>query len=612
MVSAPHSAPRNTDRVFAIIATLLPVIAILLTVPFVETAAIDDWSYLRTVRDFVETGHIIYNGWATAILGFQILWGALFAKLFGFSFTVVRLSLLPLIAGCGYLLFLTGRYAGLNPLYALFLSATLTLSPVFLPVADSFMTDGTGFFFLLLGLYGCIRLTQATTYRESLSFLLLIALASIAGGSIRQPICLVSVGVLPYVLFRRRNDRQVLVTGLILWLISTALIVLGYRWFEHQPYALSEKLSDSVLSLIKATPYWIPKFLVTIPTTLLITMPLFVAALSVWLPQQRKKLPVILGGTLLLLLLFVILNSPIRQKATALFGPPLWPYLGITLMPDGILWNDIYPWQDEYAPDIAFNVPTVVKYVLITVIYLSYIFVAVTLADWVRNRRISIRTDSAPLTTEGRVVLTTYLAYNICYLPFLPVRLAMVGGTLFDRYLIPLVPLIGIYLLWHIQNLQPKRIPILAGGVMAVFAFYTVAMNHDYYSCGRARLAALTAVEKSGVPRTRISAGFDLDCLTELDAVNYINDPRLKNPPGAYQPEVIPKCAYQVYYYPRVPHVIPQYVVTIGPNRGKASVLQPTRYANVPYSCWLPPFNRQVYTFENVCGPTNTETTPGN
>src|SRR5258707_10118365 len=68
---------------------------VLLTYPVAEMGFQDDWSYVRTALEFARTGHFVYNGWATAMLGWIIPWSALFIKVFGFSFTVVRLSMLP-------------------------------------------------------------------------------------------------------------------------------------------------------------------------------------------------------------------------------------------------------------------------------------------------------------------------------------------------------------------------------------------------------------------------------------------------------------------------------------------------------------------------------------
>ena len=71
------------------------VVAICAARPYAEMGFIDDWSYIKTAFEYARTGHFVYNGWATAMLGWQIPWGALFLKLFGYSFTAARLSMLP-------------------------------------------------------------------------------------------------------------------------------------------------------------------------------------------------------------------------------------------------------------------------------------------------------------------------------------------------------------------------------------------------------------------------------------------------------------------------------------------------------------------------------------
>jgi hypothetical protein len=51
---------------------------------------VDDGPYILMAHILAVTGHIAYNGWATAIVGWQLYLGAVFIKLFGFSFTAVR------------------------------------------------------------------------------------------------------------------------------------------------------------------------------------------------------------------------------------------------------------------------------------------------------------------------------------------------------------------------------------------------------------------------------------------------------------------------------------------------------------------------------------------
>ena len=136
-----------------------------------QVGFIDDWSYAKTAQVFVQTGHFVYNGWATAMLGWQIVLGALFIRLFGFSFTVVRLSIL-LIAMAAVFLFhsILVRF-GVNARNAVFGSLALGLSPIFVPLADSYMTDVPGLFAVLLCLYLCQRAVAVPSVKRTIAWL---------------------------------------------------------------------------------------------------------------------------------------------------------------------------------------------------------------------------------------------------------------------------------------------------------------------------------------------------------------------------------------------------------------------------------------------------------
>lgn len=67
-------------------------IVLLLMLPLREVGFFDDFAYIRNVEHFVETGKFTITDWTSASLVFQILWGGLFAKIFGFSIKILQLS----------------------------------------------------------------------------------------------------------------------------------------------------------------------------------------------------------------------------------------------------------------------------------------------------------------------------------------------------------------------------------------------------------------------------------------------------------------------------------------------------------------------------------------
>ena len=69
--------------------------------PLRECPQIDDWAYAATVWHWLDTGQYRLNEWIAANPPFQIAWGALFCRLFGESFAVLRISTIGLARRIG-------------------------------------------------------------------------------------------------------------------------------------------------------------------------------------------------------------------------------------------------------------------------------------------------------------------------------------------------------------------------------------------------------------------------------------------------------------------------------------------------------------------------------
>jgi hypothetical protein len=121
----------------ALLCSLLLGFCTLASYPFVEMAQCDDFSYIRSAKTLAETGHIIYYGWASAMLGWQLALGALFIKIFGFSFSATYASVLLVALATAFLLQRTFVLLGLRETNAAFATLTLVLSPLFLPLSSA-------------------------------------------------------------------------------------------------------------------------------------------------------------------------------------------------------------------------------------------------------------------------------------------------------------------------------------------------------------------------------------------------------------------------------------------------------------------------------------------
>ena len=63
---------------------------------------------------------------------------------------------------------------------------TVGLSPIFLPMAASYMTDVAGLFVIVLCLYLCQRAVAAQSDRATVLWLCCAAASNVAGGTVRQ------------------------------------------------------------------------------------------------------------------------------------------------------------------------------------------------------------------------------------------------------------------------------------------------------------------------------------------------------------------------------------------------------------------------------------------
>ena len=77
-----------------LLISLSYIILIVLVNPIGDFPINDDWAYARSVLSLVEDGEFHLLGWGAMTLVSQVVWGALWVKLFGFSFDVLSLRVL--------------------------------------------------------------------------------------------------------------------------------------------------------------------------------------------------------------------------------------------------------------------------------------------------------------------------------------------------------------------------------------------------------------------------------------------------------------------------------------------------------------------------------------
>ena len=125
---------------FAAIAVVFIAGWVLVT-PWPNVPVIDDWVYAWSVEHLLRTRELRVSDFSSIYPIAQILWGALFAGVAGFSFGILRLSTVVLAyAGCAAI-YLTLLELEIDPRVSLVAALTVALSPVYFALSFTFMTD---------------------------------------------------------------------------------------------------------------------------------------------------------------------------------------------------------------------------------------------------------------------------------------------------------------------------------------------------------------------------------------------------------------------------------------------------------------------------------------
>jgi hypothetical protein len=472
--------------------------AIAIVWPFGELAYGDDAAYAHMALQAARTGHLAYNGWEGAVMILHVYWGALFIRLFGFSFDCVRFSTLPLALGSVVFCYLLVRQAGLQAKEALFVTLLYGLSPLFLPVAVSYLTDAPFLFFLFASLYALTRAAEASLEGGGYGWLALGVILGFAGGTGRQVAWLAPLVVLPYLAWLRRSQRLFAWVSLAAWVTVFAGVAWVISWFNRQPYAVPQLSMIHELKIAIQKPKWeigiTARMLLTI---LLLCLP---AAMPLVWEAWRKTW----SGTSLRK--FVVAVLLIGVIAAILVHPSLasFPWLFSTLNWEGINGSGPLPGR-----------PIVITRPIRMAVAMAVYAAACILAGELVNFRELARRVSRPFfdVTGAKFALAAMSLVSMVYFALMVVRSA--HFDVFDRYLLPILPLAATVLLLGVDSekygaVAGRRAMPYALAFLVVLGSYAILSTHDLWALARARVAATSKLEGAGVPRTAIDGGLNM------------------------------------------------------------------------------------------------------
>lgn len=548
--------------------------------PVAQMGFDDDWSYAKTAEVFARTGRLVYNGWAVEPLGWMAPWGALFIKLFGFSFTAVKLSTLPLDVACVLLFYAILIRFEIAPRNAVIGTLTLGVSPLFLPLSASFMTDVPGLLVILVCLYCCQRTLAAKASWGAIGWLAAGAACSVVGGTARQVAWLGALVMIPCTGWLLRKERGVAAAAMAMWVCSIGGVLYCMHWFGAQPYSIQmpiwpQMAKSAVLGALGAA-YTANLMGAEVLVLLLVVFPVLVA----WLPSFGKRadhwIALVCFGALPMMM------SELIFKRYAEVWPPSVLFGELAMRKDASI---------AFMLDMRRSAIPVAGQIVISLIVIAAALGCVFAVFKKGRRELSVGHEKT-----ARAMVWLLVPYSLSYFALL----LTLGWRwiAFDRYVLGVMPCAIVASIWLYQRCVGPKLPVSTVAMVVLFGVIGVAGTHDWFAWQRARLAAIGELRAAGIPRTEIQGGFEYDGWTQVRDGGHMNDPRIRVPAGAYQPVEktapmpgVPKeCAVDYALLPEVPALHPKYSVAVGPRR----CYLPSKFPEVHYTAWLPPFERTI------------------
>jgi 4-amino-4-deoxy-L-arabinose transferase-like glycosyltransferase len=272
------------------LGAVLGVLGLLIVVinPLREVPYEDDWSYTLMVRHLLETGHYQVDNWSAANPVSHIYWGALFARLFGFSFASLRISTLVLLAAglCG--MYMLAREHRLSARQAGMVTFVLLVSPLTLLVGFSYMTDIPYLACIVLGLAFYTRALRLNSYAWAFagSVFASAAILNRTFGVAFVP----GLALVWLLTSRKRNTLWLFLTAMALPLLAVGWQLLANAGTPNWAIPLHMEWQRAYVTNMHRLPpemFW--RLAVTLEYLALFSLPLIPVAMAEWWHSLKSR-----------------------------------------------------------------------------------------------------------------------------------------------------------------------------------------------------------------------------------------------------------------------------------------------------------------------------------
>jgi len=423
----------------------------------------DDWGVGFTTFTLLHTGTIEFTPFASATAYLQFVWGALWASVFGESFTVLRFATLTLSLGSTLLAFFLLRRAVSAPI-AMLGAFALLFHPLFFWASFTSMTHVP---FVFLSLLACTAFVKAWE-REGV-WLAMAFLVCIASFFTRQFAILNAVA--PFLVALTLRRKKIAITYAAAMAVFAALVLSGVLVASQKELVLHRPAFDGAKLAMRASHYFFFHWQ---------NAALFFAPI---LLMRKAKLSRITMAVCAVIFAY----AAIRMTA---IGAPI-PYMnsGNVFTDFGLgppTLRDVFTWRMAHP----FALPFAVKVALMVVTTAGAVIAAGALP--VREENVLVR------------FAVVYLICGSLVAAFMKIN--------FDRYSIDTAwPFIFLLAAGPL-----RRRPAAAVATLVILAMFAVCGTSEYLAWNRARWDAYAFLRANGVTLEQMDAGYEVNSMLAL------------------------------------------------------------------------------------------------
>lgn len=478
-----------------LLVIILLLLAEVLINPIGEFPLNDDWAYAKAIETFTNFGQVRFSDWQAIPFVTQFIAGISITKLFGFSFTLLRLiSITSLVATILVFSAILKEFE-IKVVYSFIVILCLVFNPLTLSLSNTFLPDTFTLLLSLAAFLFMIRLIKVVSIKNSLAFILFSTLATLNRQSgVLLPIAFVIV----YFISQPKNVRNFIVgfSPVFINVVSLALFeFIGDRL--HKLPANYNLQLNHLLSLTAQPNFEIIKnfayYFITSTIMLgLFILPLTVGNLKIHFQQiVRLRSAKIVACAYLILLITKII-----------FSTTAFPFVGNMFYHIGV--GPII--LTGYNTSEIQVVSTLAIIVWITFNFIggiSFIFALISIF----NKVLTSDIKRPNLIFKSTILLSILYMTAICF------------SYANDRYLLYLLP---FFLLLYVTSFNLRVRLKLFSPIFIVLLFFSIATTHDYFNINRARWKATDSlIQQAHISPNNIDGGFEFNAWYCFNLKNY-------------------------------------------------------------------------------------------